>query len=314
MIKRVAPPNVKRVAPGGAPSHNRSTLASTTRVSAWGERGSEEEFRGRRIHVFRRGGRDPLLVLLHGFPSSSYDWRLLLDRETEHGVIAPDFLGFGLSEKPRDHDYTLHWQADLVEELLGRGDETDVVLVAHDMGTSVATELMARDLEGSLEMEIRGALLLNGSMVQGAASPTLAQRILRSPIGPLFSRFSSERFFRQQFGSVFSPAHPLTDEEAEDQWALICAGGGRTLNHKTIAYMGERFRHAERWHGALRDWQRPLQLAWVMVDPVATERVLDAVLELRPSAQVTRFQDLGHYPQIEDPERVAVALRGALAA
>jgi pimeloyl-ACP methyl ester carboxylesterase len=338
IIKRVAPPNLKRVAPGGA-SHNRSTLASTTRVSAWGERGSEEEFRGRRIHVFRRGGRDPLLVLLHGFPSSSYDWRLLLDRETEHGVIAPDFLGFGLSEKPRDHDYTLHWQADLVEELVRRSQhetgcssqrQTDrawrralaqsehprinVFLVAHDMGTSIATELMARDLEGSLEIEIRGALLLNGSMVQGAASPTLAQRILRSPIGPLFSRLSSDRFFRQQFGSVFSAAHPLTDEEAEDQWALICAGGGRTLNHKTIAYMGERFRHAERWHGALRDWQKPLQLAWGMVDPVATERVLDAVLELRPSAQVTRFEDLGHYPQIEDPDRVAVALRGALAA
>jgi pimeloyl-ACP methyl ester carboxylesterase len=50
-----------------------------------------------------------------------------------------------------------------------------------------------------------------------------------------------------------------------------------------------------------------------MVDPVATERVLDAVLELRPSAPVTRFEDLGHYPQIEDPERVAVALRGVLA-
>jgi pimeloyl-ACP methyl ester carboxylesterase len=286
----------------------------TARVSAWGERGSEEEFRGRRIHVFRRGGREPLLVFLHGFPSSSYDWRLLLDRETDHGVIALDFLGFGLSEKPRDHDYTLHWQADLVEELVRRGKQADVFLVAHDMGTSVATELMARDLEGSLEMEIRGALLLNGSMVQGAASPTLAQRILRSPIGALFSRLSTERFFRQQFGSLFSPTHPLTDEEAEDQWALICAGGGRTLNHKTIAYMGERFRRAERWHGALRDWPKPLQLAWGMVDPVATERVLDAVLELRPSAPVIRFEDLGHYPQIEDPERVAVALQCALAA
>jgi pimeloyl-ACP methyl ester carboxylesterase len=286
----------------------------TRRVEAWRAEGRDEVAGGRRIFARRRDGDGPLLLFLHGFPSSSYDWRLLLDRETEHGVIAPDFLGFGLSEKPRDHDYTLHWQADMVEDLVRRGDETDVFLVAHDMGTSVATELMARDLEGSLGMEIRGALLLNGSMVQGAASPTLAQRILRSPIGPLFSRLSSERFFRQQFGSVFSPAHPLTDSEAEDQWALICAGGGRTLNHKTIAYMGERFRHAERWHGALRDWQKPLQLAWGMVDPVATERVLDAVLELRPSAQVTRFEDLGHYPQIEDPGRVAVALRSALAA
>src|SRR5581483_216825 len=177
-----------------------------SRVQAWRERGREEEFRGRRIHLFVRGGRGPLLVFLHGFPSSSYDWRLLLDHETEHAVIAPDFLGFGLSDKPRDHRYTLSWQADLIEELVRRRDlEGPAFLVAHDMGTSVATELMARDLEGVHRIEIAGALLLNGSMVQGAASPTLGQRILRSPLGPLFSRLSTERFFRQQFGSIFSP-------------------------------------------------------------------------------------------------------------
>jgi len=195
-----------------------------------------------------------------------------------------------------------------------RGDGRDVFLVAHDMGTSVANELMARDLEGSLDMELIGVLLLNGSMVQGAASPTLGQRLLRSPIGPLFSRLSSERFFRQQFGSIFSPSHPLTDEEAEDQWALIRAGGGRTLNHKTIAYMDQRFKHAERWHGAIRDFSKPVSLAWGMLDPVATPKVLDALLALRPSAPVSRFEDLGHYPQIEDPPRVAEVLNAVLAA
>jgi pimeloyl-ACP methyl ester carboxylesterase len=285
------------------------------RVAAWRERGRDAEFRGRRIHLFERDGGGPLLLFLHGFPSSSYDWRLLLDIETDHAALAPDFLGFGLSEKPRDHDYTLHWQADLVEELVRRRpDPVPIFLVAHDMGTSVATELMARDLDGSLDMELVGALLLNGSMIQGAASPTLGQRILRSAVGPLFSRLSSERFFRQQFGSIFSPDHPLTDEEADDQWALICAGGGRTLNHKTIRYMEERYRHAERWHGALANWPKPLAIAWGMLDPVATEAVLDAVLELRPAAEPTRFEDLGHYPQIEDSERVAGALREALAA
>ena len=283
------------------------------RVSAWRDRGRDEEFRDRRIHVFDRDGTGPLLVLLHGFPSSSYDWNSLLEAEREHAVLAPDFLGFGLSEKPRDHDYTLHWQADMVEELVRRhGAATEVFLVAHDMGTSVANELMARDLEGSLEMELIGGLLLNGSMVQDAASPTLGQRILRSAVGGLFSRLSSERFFRQQFGSIFSPGHPLTDEEAEDQWELICADGGRTLNHKTIQYMKERFKHADRWHGAIRDWEKPLSVAWGMLDPVATGQVLDAVVALRPSAPLTRFEDIGHYPQIEDPGRVAGVLQAAL--
>ena len=285
------------------------------RVQAWRDRGSEEEFRDRRIHVYEQDVEGPLLLLLHGFPSSSYDWRLLLEREADRAVLAPDFLGFGLSEKPRDHSYTLHWQADMVEEMVRRRDWTrEVFFVAHDMGTSVANELMARDIDGSLEMDLAGGLLLNGSMIQDAASPTLGQRILRSAVGPLFSRLSSERFFRQQFGSIFSPGHPLTADEAEDQWELICAGGGRTLNHKTIAYMEERFKHADRWHGALHDWRKPLSLAWGMIDPVATEAVLDAVIALRPSVPVTRFEDLGHYPQIEDPGRVAAALQAALAA
>jgi pimeloyl-ACP methyl ester carboxylesterase len=280
------------------------------RVAEWRERGVDQEFRGRRIFVTEQDGGGPLLVFLHGFPSSSFDWRQLLELQGERAVLAADFLGFGLSEKPRDHEYTLHWQADMVEELVRRRGASEVFLVAHDMGTSVATELMARDIDGSLDMEIAGALLLNGSMIQDAASPTVGQRLLRSAVGPLLSRLSSERFFRQQFGSIFSPEHPLTKEEAEDQWALVCADGGRTIAHKTIRYMEERFRHAERWHGALREWPKPLSLAWGMLDPVATERVLEAVIELRPAAPVTRFEDLGHYPQVEDPRRVSDVLTG----
>jgi len=190
-------------------------------------------------------------VLLHGFPS-----RLIrLEGPARTGgpgtPSSPRTSSASDSRRSRgDHDYTLHWQTDMVEELVHRrGAGTEVFLVAHDMGTSVANELMARDLEGSLEMELTGGLLLNGSMVQHAASPTFGQRILRSAVGGLFSRLSTERFFRQQFGSIFSPGHPLTDDEAETSGSWSCAGGGRTLNHKTIRYMEERFKHADRWHG-----------------------------------------------------------------
>jgi pimeloyl-ACP methyl ester carboxylesterase len=61
---------------------------------------------------------------------------------------------------------------------------------------------------------------------------------------------------------------------------------------------------AERWHGALRDWPGRLELAWAGRDPICTEAVLQAVLGLRPGAEVTRLPGLGHYPQIEDPEAV----------
>lgn len=286
-------------------------MALTERVLRWQRRGETVGFRGRRIHVLREEARGPLLLLLHGFPSSSYDWRALLEHERGRNVLAFDFLGFGLSDKPRDHDYGLFWQADLTEELVGRhGDGRPVFVLAHDMGTSVANELMARDLEGRLEMRLEGVMLFNGSMVLERASPTPAQRILRSRLGPLFARLSSERVFRHQFGSVFSAAHPLGDEEAADQWSLICHNGGRSLGHRLVSYMDQREEHAGRWHGAIREWPGELSLAWGLRDPVATTEVLAALRELRPGVPVTELPELAHYPQLEDPRQMAHALRG----
>jgi pimeloyl-ACP methyl ester carboxylesterase len=289
------------------------TLGLTPAVREWRSQGGSEDFRGRAIHVFERDGPGALLVLLHGFPSSSYDWRALLAHEPDRAVLTFDFLGFGLSEKPRDHVYSLFWQADLVEELVGRhGGGRPVFIVAHDMGTSVATELLARDLDGGLPFELAGAMLFNGSIVLDRASLTLGQRLLRGRLGGLFARLSNERAFRQQFGGVFSPAHPLSDEEAADQWSLICHNGGRTLGHRLIHYQDEREQYVERWHGAIRDWEGSLSFAWGVEDPVATVAVLEAVIELRPAAPVERLAGLGHYPQLERPEAIAAALDAAL--
>ena len=89
----------------------------THRVREWEMGGERIDFRGHRIFVRRRDGEGPPLVLLHGFPSSSYDFRALLDELPGRAAIAFDYLGFGLSDKPADHEYTLTWQADLTEHL-----------------------------------------------------------------------------------------------------------------------------------------------------------------------------------------------------
>ena len=280
----------------------------TRRVEAWRREGSVERVAGRNLWVRRRSGEGPLLLFLHGFPSSSYDWRRLLELEADPASIAFDFLGFGLSEKPRGHDYSLFEQADLTEALVADGGGP-VIAIGHDMGTSVATELMARDIEDRLGFELVGVLLFNGSIVAELASLTLGQKLLLSRAGPVLARLASRRFFVQQLGGVFSAAHPLTDEEAADQWALVCANGGRTLGHHQVAYYRERIQHADRWHGALRDWEGELHYAWGLGDPVATPVMLRAVSELRPQAPVTELPELGHYPQIEDPAQIAAATR-----
>jgi pimeloyl-ACP methyl ester carboxylesterase len=281
----------------------------TDRVRAWEAEGGYEDVAGRRLFVYRREGEEPALLLLHGFPSSSYDWRRLLTLRPDRAVVAFDCLGFGLSDKPDGFEYTLGWQADAAERVVG---DREVFVVGHDMGTSVATELMARDLRGELGMRIAGVLLFNGSILQHRASPTIGQKILRSRFGPLFARLNSERTFSAQFGRIFSKEHPLEPEEARDQWALLAHHDGHRRLPRTISYMKERERHTDRWHGAVRDWPGPLGLAWGLEDPVATTAVLEGLRELRPGVPVAELPGVGHYPQVEAPERIAEALDDAL--
>ncbi len=284
----------------------------TGRVESWRRAGRIEDVLGHDLYLQRREGEGPLLLLLHGFPSSSYDWRALLGLRPGRAALAFDCLGYGLSAKPRDHLYALAGHADAAEELVRRSGSPPVFIVAHDMGTSIATELMARDLRGELGIELRGALLFNGSMLLHLAKPTLGQKLLRSRLGPLFSRLTSERGFRAQFSRVFSREHPLSAEEAADQWSLIAHNGGQRIGHLLVHYMAERERFTERWHGAIRDWPGSLTLTWGLLDPVARVAVLDGLRELRPGVEVIEQPGLAHYPQIEEPEAIAAALDVAL--
>lgn len=278
----------------------------TERTARWRDAGSHIEIGAHRIFVREREGDPdrPALLFLHGYPSSSYDWRHALDELDGHRLVLFDFLGFGLSDKPPDHVYTLASQADIVEIIARRFGDTPAIMVSHDMGSSVATELLARDLEGRLSFSLRSALLFNASLVRERASLLWSQKVLLSPAGPLFSRLINKPMFLRQFGGIFSAEHPLSPEEASDQWSLLARDGGQRLLQRLIYYNHERVTPpwADRWHGALRDWPGELALGWADRDPICTEAVLQAVLALRPHAQLTRLPGLGHYPQIEDPK------------
>lgn len=76
------------------------------RVMDWRTHGQMIPLAGRQIFVRRHDGDGPLLLFLHGFPSSSYDWKQVVPLLPGSGAVAFDFLGFGLSEKPHDAVYT----------------------------------------------------------------------------------------------------------------------------------------------------------------------------------------------------------------
>ena len=277
----------------------------TPRVAAWCQAGEFAELGGRRIFVRAQAGEGPAVLLLHGYPSSSYDWRHVFELLPGRRLVTFDFLGYGLSDKPRDHVYSLLGQADLVDAVVARHYPGEpVMLVAHDMGSSVATEVLARDVDGRLPFALERTLLFNASLVLERASLLLGQKLLRSPLGPLFARLTNEGSFRRSFGGIFSAAHPLSAEEAADQWALLANRGGHRILDKLIYYLHERIELAPRWHGAIRDWRGHLELGWAGLDPICTEAVLQAVVALRPNVPLTRLPELGHYPQLEDPAAV----------
>jgi pimeloyl-ACP methyl ester carboxylesterase len=224
-----------------------------------------------------------------------------------------DFLGFGLSDKPRGHPYSLLEQADIVQQVVVEAAASPVVLIAHDMGTSVTTELLARDIEGKLPFDLQRAVLSNGSVILERASLRPVQKVLRGRFGPVVAQLINRPMFIRGFARLFSAAHPLTAQEAAAQWALLSRNGGHRIAHRLCAYLDERVRYADRWHGAVRDWPKPLGFVWGLEDPVATTNVLDGLRELRPGAAVVELPGLGHYPQIEDPDAFADAALRLLA-
>lgn len=74
-------------------------------------------------------------LLLHGFPSSSYDWRHQIASLTQlgHGVIVPDLLGYGDTDAPAEVDrYRFKTMAGHVDEMLEREGVPAVIGVSHD--------------------------------------------------------------------------------------------------------------------------------------------------------------------------------------
>ncbi len=279
-------------------------------VAEWRDGGRFVSTSAGKVFVRFADGAGPTILLLHGYPSSSYDFRMVVPHLAGRSWLTMDFLGFGLSDKPRPHRYSLLEQADLVQAVVADAAAGPVIVLAHDMGTSVTTELLARDIHGRLPFDLRRVVLTNGSVILERASLRPSQKLLRSRLGPVFARLINRSGFTRGFGKLFTPGHPLSAEEAAAQWALLSHNDGHRIAHLLISYLDERERYAQRWHGAVRDWPKPLGFLWALQDPVATTNVLDGLRELRPLAPVVELPGLGHYPQLEDPDTfTAGALR-----
>jgi pimeloyl-ACP methyl ester carboxylesterase len=260
----------------------------------------------RQIFV-RDQGDGPWLTFLHGFPTCSWDWSKIAPvLEADYRLLMFDFLGFGDSDKPRNHDYSLFEQADLTEALWRHFDIQQTGLVAHNYGATVAAELLSRQKEARLAVHLERALLMNAGLYVDLQHPVLAQRLLQKPvIGRWMTYLIGERFFNQQFASIFSPAHPVSTSELQQHWSGLTRRDGVRNYHRLIRYLNERQRHKARWEAALEASSTPLRFVWGLADPVSGRQIAAQIRARLVDPYLVELPEVGHYPQWEAPEVVS---------
>lgn len=285
---------------------------------AWRAAGAYFDYRGQRIYYRDSGvSAKPALLLIHGFPSASWDWHGLWAPLAERfRLIAPDMIGFGFSAKPRGWGYSIHDQADLHVALCARLGLSEVHVLAHDYGVSVAQELLARheaallppplagEGRGGDVLRLRSIVFLNGGLFPETHRPRTIQKLLLSPLGPLVSRLFNERGFRKSFSAVFGPDTQPSEAELAAFWQLVAYHDGGRIMHELIRYILDRRQHRERWLSAMQQSAVPMRLINGPVDPVSGAHMVARYRELIATPDVVSLPGIGHYPQVEAPQAV----------
>lgn len=280
-------------------------------VRAWSDAGRRIEVGGDEIFVAEADGSGTPVVVVHGYPGSSYDFAGVLPR-LGAPAIAPDLLGYGLSAKPRTAAYSLFEQADLVAELVSRRGFEKVALVGHDMGTTVVSELVARANAGSLGFAVDQVFLSNGSIFIDLARLTRGQRFGLRFHGRALPFAMPTAFLRRNLRESIAPGTAVSAQAVEDLMDLIRLDGGDRLLTRQIGYIRERRQHQQRWTDALVSYEGPVTAIWGVLDPIAVTDMPRRLARLRPATEVVWLDGVGHWPSIEAPERLAEEIRSRL--
>ena len=257
-----------------------------------------------RVHYVDEGDRtDPPVVFLHGNPTWSFLFREQIRRlRDDYRCVAPDYLGFGLSDKPRDFPYRPADHAWTVERLLSHLDLRDPTLVCHDWGGPIGLDYAARNPDG-----VSGLILSNtwmwpldhGSAARrfGAAMNGLVGRLLVEQWG-LFALAAMPALYadRSRLTPEIHRCYLRPHAGAADRRGVLALARGLADADGWLARLWAR-------RDAVRDV--PTLLVWGTRDP-AFGRAIRRWRRLRPDAQAVEFGDCGHFvPEEKDAELAA---------
>ncbi|HET8731373.1 MAG TPA: alpha/beta hydrolase [Moraxellaceae bacterium] len=275
-------------------------------LRAWHDAGRYFAYKGYSIYSRVDGPAGaPALLLIHGFPTASWDWAgVWAALAQRYRLYTLDLIGFGFSAKPLHYDYRIADQADLCEAFLRMEGVAEYHVLAHDYGDTVAQELLARQSGAHKGPKLRSVALLNGGLFPETHRPLFAQRLLASVAGPMVARLNSRRGFEHNLRVIFGPDTQPSTMLLDSFWELLQTHEGARVLPRLIRYMDERRQHRSRWVGALADATIPLKLIDGVADPISGAHMAARYRELVPYPDVTELAGIGHYPQCEAPRAV----------
>jgi pimeloyl-ACP methyl ester carboxylesterase len=201
-------------------------------------------------------------------------------------------------------------QADAVCAAWRHHGVVETELLAHDLGDTVAQELLWRLQDGGLDVSVRWVVLANGGIYPDLHRPLPAQQALADPEhGHEVSALLTEELFAPSLQATFGPAHLPTAAELQAMWSVISRHDGQRNLHLLIRYMEERRQRERDWVGALESGVVPLGFVWGMLDPISGAHIAERIVERFPDAPRQLLDDVGHWPPIEAPAAVVAVLR-----
>jgi pimeloyl-ACP methyl ester carboxylesterase len=289
----------------------------------WGH-GQGPGAEGVRLHYVRAGTGTPV-VLLHGWPGFWYDWRRVLPRISgDADAVAPDLRGFGGSDKPArppEEAYApIALAADLVA-LLGHLELPRVVLVAHDVGATVAQALALAS------PEVARALVLLNPPYLGIGRRRFEYRIQREH---WYQHFHAQPWSHELVGHDRDTVH-IYLSHFYDHWV----GRKETVRPAEFEAVVDEYAKADavragfdyyrgRWLSRQRGHSDPepeperfainlpTMVLWGDEDPVIPVEWSDRIPEFFPNSTLQRLPGVGHFVPFEAPDEVAAAIREAL--
>ncbi len=270
----------------------------------WKSLGTFHTVLGKQVFVVDKGTATKTMVILHGYPTSSYDYWMVLDKLSQsYRVIVHDHVGFGFSDKPIDYSYSLIEQAEVALVLWKSLNLQEVTILAHDYGTSVATEILARSQNCSISLNINTLIFCNGSIHIELAQLRIIQKLLKNrTLGPIVARLANEQTFVRNMKNIWYDKSKANIEEFKEMWQLLIRDNGRKVLPLITQYIQERYTYWHRWIGALKQTEIPIKIVWATEDPVAVKTIALKLHEEILMSELHLLEKTGHYPMLENPD------------